>query len=135
MDNISNEELFSAIVSSNILTPYLHGNPELTMLLEHPHHCNIHYPRNYSSADQILPVLHGMLDYMVAQRIYLNLDATRQLIFFGQKNPDSRICDVTFNCERQSYGVCCGQLQDQLHVICVLTGKHIPDELFGETAW
>ena len=40
--------------------------------------------------------------------------------------------DITFNCERQSYGVCCGLAEGQLHAICVLTGNHIPDELFGE---
>ena len=36
------------------------------------------------------------------------------------------------NCERQSYGVCCGQTEDQLQAICVLTGNHIPDEFFGD---
>ena len=70
---------------------------------------------------------------MLAQRIYLNIEATKQLILFGEKNPDGEIYDVTFNCERQSYGVCCGQAEDQLQVICVLTGQHIPDELFGES--
>jgi hypothetical protein len=80
-----------------------------------------------------MPALHGMLDYMVSQRIYLNIEATKQLILFGDKNPDSLIYDITFNCERQSYGVCCGLTRDQLHVVCGLTGNHIPDELFGET--
>ena len=37
------------------------------------------------------------------------------------------------NCERQSYGVCCGQTRDDFQVISVLTGNHIPDELFGDT--
>jgi hypothetical protein len=56
------------------------------------------------------------------------------LIGFGEKNPDGLIYDITFNCERQSYGVCCGQTGDQLQVICVLTGNHIPDELFGDVS-
>jgi hypothetical protein len=132
MDRVSREDLFSAILSSNILIQYLQGDPELVMLLENPNHCNIHYPRNHASVEQIRSALQGMLDYMVAQRIYLNVEATKQLIDFGDKNPDGLIYDITFNCERQSYGVCCGLAGDQLQVICVLTGNHIPDELFGD---
>ena len=77
--------------------------------------------------------LQGMLDHMIAQRIYLNIDAAKRLIGFGEKNPGSLIYDITFNCERQSYGVCCGQTRDDFQVIYVLTGNHIPDELFGDT--
>jgi hypothetical protein len=126
------EELFSAILSSNILIPYLGGDPELAVLLENPHQCNIHYPRSHAAVDQIMPALQGMLDYILAQRIYLNAEAAKQLISFDEKNPDSLIYNITFNCERQSYGVCCGLTGDQLQVICVLTGNHIPDELFGD---
>jgi hypothetical protein len=132
VDNISKEELFSAVLSSNILIQYLQNDPELVVLLENPHHCNIHYPHNHATVDQLMPALQGMLDYMVAQRIYLNVQATKQLIGFAEKNPDSLIYDITFNCEKQSYGVCCGLTGDQLQVICVLTGNHIPDELFGD---
>ncbi len=132
MDSISKEELFSAVLDSDILIQYLQNDPELVTLLENPNHCNIHYPRNHASVERIMPVLQGMLDYMVAQRIYLNVEATKQLIGFCQKNPDSLIYDLTFNCERQSYGVCCGLTGDDLEVICVLTGNHIPDELFGD---
>ena len=130
MDELSNQELFSAILSSNILLPYLDHDPELAMLLETPNHCNIHYSKNYASASQMIPVLKGMLEYMNAKMIYLNRDATRRLVNFGEAYPDSQIYDVTFNCERQSYGVCCGQTEESLRVICVLTGGHIPDELF-----
>ncbi len=133
MDSVSNEQLFSAIVSSNILAPYLTADQELSALLENPNHCNIHYPRIASSVTQIQSLLEGMLNYMTSQRIYLNIEATKQLISFGEKNPEGEIYDVTFNCEKQSYGVCCGQTEDQLHVICVLTGQHIPDELFGDS--
>jgi hypothetical protein len=132
MDRVSKEELFTAIVSSDILIPYLGGDPELAALLEDPHHCNIHYPRNHASVTQIMPALQGMLEYMLAQRIYLNVEAARLLIGFGEKNPDSLIYDITFNCEKQSYGVCCGLTGDQIQVICVLTGGHIPDELLGD---
>ena len=38
-----------------------------------------------------MPALQGMLDYMMAQRIYLNVEATKQLIGFGEKNPDGLI--------------------------------------------
>lgn len=43
MDKVSNEEMFSAILSSQILIPYLEHEPELAVLLENPNHCNIHY--------------------------------------------------------------------------------------------
>jgi hypothetical protein len=132
MDSATNRQLFSVILSSNILAPYLENDPELAFLLERPNHCNIHYPSNYATADQIVPVLKGLLEYMVAERIFLNLDATKQLLHYGEKHPDVLIYDVTFNCERQSYGVCCGQIEDQIHSICVLTGNHIPDEVFRE---
>jgi hypothetical protein len=132
MDRLSKEELFSAILSSNILIQYLQNDPELSVLLENPNHCNIHYPRNHATVEQIMPALQGMLDYMMAQRIYLNVEATKQLIGFGKKYPDGLVYDITFNCERQSYGVCCGLAGDELQVICVLTGNHIPDELFGD---
>ena len=132
MDSVSREELFSAILSSNILIQYVQGDAELAILLENPHHCNIHYPRNHATMEQIGPALQGMLDYMLAQRIYSNVEATKVLIRFGEKNPDGLIYDITFNCERQSYGVCCGLAQNQLQVICVLTGNHIPDELFED---
>lgn len=132
MDKVSKEELFSAILSSNILIQYVQNDPELAALLENPNHCNIHYPRDYASMERIMPVLQGMLEYMMAQRIYLNVEATKQLIGYGEKNPDGLIYDITFNCERQSYGVCCGLTGNELQVICVLTGNHIPDELFGD---
>jgi hypothetical protein len=132
MDRVSKEELFSVILSSNILSQYLLMDPELEALLENSNHCNIHYPRSHASVEQIMPALQGMLDYMIAQRIYLNVEATKQLIGFCGKNPGALIYDITFNCEKQSYGVCCGLTGDQLQVICVLTGNHIPDELFGD---
>jgi hypothetical protein len=132
VDRVSKDELFSIILSSNILNQYVSIDAELATLLENPYHCNIHYPQNHATVEQIMPALQGMLDYMMSQRIYLNVEATKQLIGFGEKNPDGLIYDITFNCERQSYGVCCGLVEDQLQVICVLTGNHIPDELFGD---
>jgi hypothetical protein len=133
VDRVSKDELFSIILSSNILNQYVSIDTELAAMLENPHHCNIHYHQNHATVDQIMPALQGMLDYMMSQRIYLNVEATKQLIGFGEKNPDGLIYDITFNCERQSYGVCCGLVEDQLQVICVLTGNHIPDELFGDS--
>ena len=131
MDRVSNQDLFSAILASRILTPYAEHDRELAVLLENPHHCNIHYPQTYASVDQIVPTLKQMLSYMITKGIYLNLDAAKQLIRFGERNPDSQIYDITFNCEKQHYGVCRGQTEDKLQVICVLTGDHIPDEMFG----
>jgi hypothetical protein len=70
---------------------------------------------------------------MAAKKISHNLEATKQLVAFMERHPDSQIYNVTFNCRTQHYGVRCGQMDHQLHVICVMTGGHIPDELLGES--
>jgi len=134
MDKISKEEFFSAIVSSKILAPYLEQNPDLSNLLETSHHPDIHYFGNYALARDLLPALKQRLDHMVSRNIGLNLQAMKQLVVFLEQHPDSQIGNVTFNCPTQHYGVRCGMIDNQLHVICVITGGHIPDHLLGESA-
>ncbi|MGE5377592.1 MAG: hypothetical protein ACM3XO_21235 [Bacteroidota bacterium] len=134
MDSVSNGDLFSAILSSNILVPYQSIDHELAVLLETPNHCNIHYPRNHVTAGQILTIFRQRLDFMLSSRIYLNLESTKQLVGFIEENMESQLYYVTFNCEKQHYDVCCGLTGEQLQVICVMTGGHIPDELFGESS-
>jgi hypothetical protein len=74
------------------------------------------------------------LGVMVEKNISHNLEATSRLVAFMQEHPDSLIYNVTFNCSTQHYGVRCGWAKDRIHVICVMTGEHIPDELLGESA-
>jgi hypothetical protein len=50
-----------------------------------------------------------------------------------EQYPDSLIYNVTFNGPVQHYGVRCGLAEDQIHVICVMTGGRIPDALLGES--
>lgn len=134
MDKISKEEFFSAIRSSAILVPYLEQNPDLAELLESPAHPDIHYFGNYALAKELLPALKRRLDHMVSRNIDPNLQAMKQLVAFMEQHLDSQICNVTFNCPTQHYGVRCALVDDQIHVICVITGGHIPDELLGESA-
>ena len=132
MDKISNQELFSAILSSNILAPLLEQNSELAELIKVPNHPDIHYFENPAPASELMPVLTRRLAMMTVKKITHNLEATQQLVAFMTKHPESEIHNVTFNCSTQHYGVRCALLDHQVHVICVMTGGHIPDELLGE---
>ena len=134
MAEISNQEFFTAILSSNILLPYLERDPDLVELIKIPDHPDIHYFENPSPAKEIAPSLKRRLEVMVAKKISHNLEATKQLVEFIEEHPDSQIYNVTFNCPTQHYGVRCAPIDDQLHVICVMTGGHIPDALLGESA-
>jgi hypothetical protein len=69
---------------------------------------------------------------MAAKNISHNFEATKQLVAFMEKHPNSLVYDVTFNSKTRHYGVRCGQVSGQLHVICVMTGGRIPDELLGD---
>ncbi len=131
MNKFSNEEFFLTILSSNILVPYLEQNPELAELIKSPNHPDIHYFENYSLAKEILPALKQRLGHMALKKIDLNLKATKQLVDFLEQHPESQISNVTFNCQSRHYGVRCGLIDNQLHVICVMTGGHIPDKLLG----
>jgi hypothetical protein len=134
MDKISREEFFTAIRSSNVLAPYLEQNPDLANLLESPNDPDIHYFENYALASELLPALKQRLNQMASRNIGLNLQAMKQLVEFLEQHPDSPIANVTFNCPTQHYGVRCGLIDDQIQVICVMTGGHIPDHLLGESA-
>jgi hypothetical protein len=133
MDKVSDWEFFSAILSSKILDPYLKRDPDLAELIKSPNHPDIHYFKDPAPAKEIMPILKRRLDVMVVKNISHNFEATKQLVAFMEEHPDSRIYNVTFNCQKQHYGVRCGLIDNQLHVICVMTGGHIPDELLGES--
>ncbi len=133
MDKPPNREFFSAIVSSNILAPYLDANPELVELIKTPGHPDIHYFDKPAPAKELAPVLKRRLSVLHARNISHNLEATKQLVAFIDEYPDSQIYNVTFNCQTAHYGVRCAQTRRQIHVICVMTGGRIPDELLGES--
>lgn len=133
MDKVSSQEFFSAILASKILEPYLEQNPELAELIESPDHPDIHYFESPAHAKELAPVLKRRLAVLLAKNISHNLGATQQLVGFMEKHPDSEIYNVTFNCPSGHYGVRCARIQDQVRVICVMTGGHIPDALLGES--
>jgi hypothetical protein len=133
MDKISNQEFFSAILASHILDPYLEQNSELAELIKTPDHPDIHYFEKPAPAREIAPALKRRLGMMVAKNISHNLEATRQLVAFMEEHPDSLIYNVTFNCQTGHYGVRYAQIDGQIHVICVMTGGRIPDNLLGDS--
>jgi hypothetical protein len=133
MDKISKEDFFTAILSSNILAPYLEGDSDLAELLESPEHPDIHYFGTPAQAKELAPTLKRRLDVMAAKSISHNFEPTKRLVAFMEAHPDGQIYNVTFNCPTRHYGVRCGLADDQLHVICVMTGGHIADALLGES--
>jgi hypothetical protein len=133
MDKISNQEFFTAILSSHMLDPYLERDPDLGELLKASDHPDIHYFDSPAPAQELISTLKRRLGVMAAKNISHNLEPTKQLVAFMEEHPDSLIYNVTFNCQTQHYGVRCGVVRHQLHVICVMTGGHIPDALLGES--
>lgn len=133
MDKISKEEFFSAILSSNVLISYLERDSDLAELIQSPDHPDIHYYEPPAAAKELLPALKRRVSVMEAKNLSHNFESTKQLVAFMEEHPDSLIYNVTFNCPAQHYGVRCGLVEDQIHVICVMTGGHIPDALVGES--
>ena len=133
MAEIAKEALFSAILSSGILVPYLEQDAELAEMMRFPDHPDIHYFERHTPASQIGPALKRRLEHMVARNIQHNLEATKQLVSFSEEHPESEIYNVTFNCQTKHYGVRCGWIDGQLHVICVMTGGHLSNELLVES--
>jgi hypothetical protein len=133
MDKASHQEFFAAILSSNILAPFLEQNSELEELIQVPDHPDIHYFENPAPARELMPVLRRRLAMITAKNITHNLEATKQLVAFMADHPGTEIHNVTFNCPTGHYGVRCALVNQQVHVICVMTGGHIPDELLGES--
>ena len=133
MDKASHQEFFAAILSSNILAPFLEQKPDLGKLIQSPNHPDIHYFENPAPAKELMPVLTRRLAMMTAKKITHNLEATKQLVAFMTEHPESQIHNVTFNCTTQHYGVRCALVNQQVQVICVMTGGRIPDELLGES--
>ncbi len=133
MDKRSDQEFFSAILSSKILAPYLEQNSDLAELMRSPDHPDIHYFEDPAPAKDLISTLKRRLDIMVVKNISHNLEPTKHLVAFMEEHPDSQIYNVTFNCQTQHYGVRCGLIDSQLHVICVMTGGRIPDALLGES--
>ena len=133
MDKISREEFFAAILASDILAPYLERDSDLAELIKDPGHPDIHYFETPAPAKELAPTLKHRLNVMTAKNISHNLEAMKQLVAFMQEHPDSQIYNMTFNCQTQHYGVRCGLVENDLHVVCVMTGGHIPDALLGES--
>jgi hypothetical protein len=134
MDNISNEEFFAAIFSSNILAPYLQQDSDLAELLRNPNNSDIHYPQSYVPAKEINHITQSRID------IYISIghedepviESAKQLVAFCKKYDNAQMYAVSFNCSEHNYIVWCGVVESQIHVICVMTGGYIPDDAFGE---
>lgn len=133
MDKIQKQELFLAILASGILDSFIEKDASLAEMVKSSEHPDIHYYEAYAIANQLMSSLKQRLNVMRTKNIDHNLDATRKLVAFMEEHPDAQIANVTFNAPAQHYGVRLGLVDGQLHVICVMTGGHIPDALLGES--
>jgi hypothetical protein len=133
MNKIEKEAFFAAILTSKILAPYLEEDPDLAERLKSPDHPDIHYFETPAQAKELAPTLKRRLDVMTAKNISHNFESTKQLVAFMEEHPEGQIYNVTFNCPTKHYGVRCGLVDDQLHVICVMTGGRVPDALLEES--
>ena len=115
------------------MTLYLERDLDLAELIKDSNHLDIHYFETPASPKELLPALKRRVNVMGAKKIEHNFEATKQLVAFMEEHPDGLIHNVAFNCPNQHYGVRCGWVNDQIHVICVMTGGHIPDGLLGES--
>ena len=52
--------------------------------------------------------------------------AVEQLVTYSRECPDSEISTVIFNCPEHSYFIFYGMLMQQMNIICLIVGKHIP---------
>lgn len=133
MDKSQKQELFSAILASGILDSFIEKDASLAQMVKSAEHPDIHYYETYAIAGELTSSLKQRLNTMASKNIDHNLNATKQLVAFMEEYPHAQIGNVTFNAPVQHYGVRCGIVDGQLHVICVMTGGHIPDALLGET--
>ena len=133
MNKIEKEAFFAAILTSKILAPYLEEDPDLAERLKSPDHPDIHYFETPAQAKELAPTLKRRLDVMTAKNISHNFESTKQLVAFMEEHPECQIYNVTFNARTRHYGVRCGLVDDQLHVICVMTGGRIPAAMLEES--
>lgn len=54
-----------------------------------------------------------------------------KLINYLQQHPNATITGVIINCVEHSYNIYVDTFNEILSIICVLRGKHIPDDIFG----
>jgi len=132
MDNtnkILKDEFLRVIRLSEILSQFLQQDSELAHLLKNPNDPNIHCSKNDTSAKEIKEMMQSRIDIYIAlgHEDEPVIKATKQLVAFCGKHDSVRLFNVTFNCSKCHYYVWCGDVESQLHVICVMQGGHIPD--------
>ncbi len=130
MNKFSNEEFLLAILSSNVLTPYLQQDSNLAELVNNPNRANIFYPGNEISAKEILPIYKQRLEIMTSRGISENFEATKQFVAYLERYPESRICNVTFEGTKHFYFVRLGITDNDLHIICIMTSDPITNDAF-----
>jgi len=130
--NITKNQIFNAIKSSNILIPYMTLDTELTSLLQNEKDPDIHYPNNFVPAKEMHSTYKIRLELVENSQKKTKVDnsiisGTQKIVEFCEENPTSRICFTLFNSLEQSYTVFCGLIGNRLNVICAFVGKRIPD--------
>jgi len=127
-------EIINAITNSNILELYLRNSLILGKLLNNPDDSNIHY------GSEFLPTKYQKEIYERRAKIALidgadeisktNANALKKVLEFMEKYPKNEIFVVTFNGKNEHYDVWCGLPDNQIEVLCIMKGGHIPDSAF-----
>lgn len=87
--------------------------------------------KNLTSAKNILDVFIHRLIINIDEPRFSEEDRIRniaieQLIVYCKEHIDSGITTMLINCPQHSYIIYCGILNDQINIICLIVGKHIP---------
>lgn len=130
----SRQEILMSIVSSKCLESFLLRDSCISHLLTDLENPNIHpgqvfsptiYQREIFERRARMSIEHAD-EYPNALS---NGKVLQDVLTFIKREPDIRLVTVTFNCPTESLEVWCGISKNELHVIGIMQGGHIPDEL------
>jgi len=122
-----------SIVSSKCLKSFEIQNPCISHLLTDPDNPNIHVGQAFS------PTIHQREIFERRARMSIkyadkysnalsNGKVLQDVLTFIKSDPDARLVTVTFNCPAESFEVWCGISKNELQLIGVMQGGHIPEE-------
>lgn len=147
MDGIS---ILKNIISSGILDEYRSNDPDLSGLIESLGKSfsqwqslkKIYISNQTVRASKIEPSFQRRFRTIPDAKQISDPDERRltkelkisleRFLKYLNLHPEVEITFATFNCDRYSYDVKCGIVDQKLDVICVLKGGHVPEDLLAK---
>jgi hypothetical protein len=126
------DELFDAIISSNILEPYKLKDPGLVEILKDSNNSNIIYSQSFIAAKVVKRNTQLRIDWYISigHEKEPIIKSAQQLVTFCEKHDNAHLCGAIFKGTKYHYTVWCGKVESYLHAICVMQGGQIPDDEF-----